>query len=438
MPYKGGSRLGYESSSKIGHLELIKSELINKIVNILEAPILNNEFNLINWINLNPNPDILQTVFCVDGSLQFLSSNTTPYRELSFIKTVLLTLDQKALSKIDPDYPHPFRLKKIMEESALYHSTVFPLKNIKLPDMSIYNTVRKIIYDSFKDEKLDSEVMATLKWIIYKKWDKNNTTISMSFQCPHCEKEIKGMEFDKEIDICEHCKNEVYITDILGFHLDMQDDSIPASVATSYMLVHETMLLFTAIRFFWEDAKYNTLKNTLFLKDGPLALYGQYSKLIPRIRDFIIYARDNGIELYITGQEKTGKFVEYLDMVAINSPEKLSYFIPNNEFIDKEIRERPNRNDPYGIRVNYGNKIFVCNDKYHHIVLSIPTGEYKDTNKLEDLIGAEKIINTVNSLKSHRYENALLPIQLANGIASLSTYPSAKVLQLFSSKILDN
>jgi hypothetical protein len=437
VPYKAGNRLGFESANKIGHLELIKSELINKIVAILEAPISENEFKKIEWMELNTNVETLQTIFCVDGSLQAISSNTTPKRELSFIKTALLTLDQKALSKIDPDYPHPFRLKKIMEESSLYHSTVLPLRNIKLPDLSIYNTVRKIIYDSFKDEALESEVMETLKWLIYKKWTKN-TVSSMSFQCPHCEKEIDGMDFDKEIDNCKYCKNEIYITDILGFHLDMQEDSIPVTVATSYMLVHETMLLFSAIRFFWDTEKYNTLKNTLFLKDGPLALYGQYSKLVPRIRDFIEYARDNGISLYIAGQEKSGKFVEYLDMLSINSPDKLSYFIPNNEFIDKEIRERPNRNDPYGIRVNYGNKIFVCNDKYHHIVLSIPTGEYKDTDKLEDLIGVEKIIKTVNSLKSYKYENALLPIQLANGIASLSTYPSAKVLKLFSSKIIDN
>lgn len=437
MPYKAGNRLGFESANKIGHLELIKSELINKIVAILEAPISENEFKKIEWMELNTNVETLQTIFCVDGSLQAISSNTTPKRELSFIKTALLTLDQKALSKIDPDYPHPFRLKKIMEESSLYHSTVLPLRNIKLPDLSIYNTVRKIIYDSFKDEALESEVMETLKWLIYKKWTKN-TVSSMSFQCPHCEKEIDGMGFDKEIDNCKYCKNEIYITDILGFHLDMQEDSIPVTVATSYMLVHETMLLFSAIRFFWDTEKFNTLKNTLFLKDGPLALYGQYSKLVPRIRDFIEYARDNGISLYIAGQEKSGKFVEYLDMLSINSPDKLSYFIPNNEFIDKEIRERPNRNDPYGIRVNYGNKIFVCNDKYHHIVLSIPTGEYKDTDKLEDLIGVEKIIKTVNSLKSYKYENALLPIQLANGIASLSTYPSAKVLKLFSSKIIDN
>jgi hypothetical protein len=37
-----------------------------------------------------------------------------------------------------------------------------------------------------------------------------------------------------------------------------------------------------------------------------------------------------------------------------------------------------------------------------------------------------------NSRVSSRYENALLPIELANSVASLSTYPSAQVLRLFT------
>ena len=437
MPYKKSNRLSGEKASKFGHLEVINSGLVNRILDDFETPRSSMEdIPDINWKELEVSDDILQTVFCVDGSLQTIS-NGMPKKELTFVKTALLTLDQRALNKIDPDFPHPFRLKKIMEESALYHATIIPHKNINLPELNSYDTVRKIIYESFMDESLNSEPMETLKWLAYEKWEDDKSIRSLSFECPHCEEKINGLEHNKSKDDCPHCKEEVYITDMLGFHLDMQDDSVPTTVATSYMLIHETMLLFTAIRFFWESKKYITLKNTLFLKDGPLALHSQYSKLVPRIRNFIIHAQKKEVPIYIAGQEKTGRFVDYLEMLVLKSPEKLSYFIPNNDFIDKEIRERPNRQNPYGSRVNYGNKLFVCNDKFHHIVLSIPTGDYMDTNNIDDLIGAKKIINTVNKLISHKHENALLPIQLANGIASLSTYPSAQVLKLFASKVIE-
>ena len=432
MPYKG------ERANKIGHMEVVNSELVKRIIDEFEKPQIDPEqVPQLQWIDLEKSEDVLQTVFCVDGSLQTIVSKSLPRRELTFIKTALLSLDQAALSKLDPQYPHPFSMKRIMENSALYHSTVFPLKKINLPNMNSCDTVRKIIYDSFLDESLASEPMKTLTWLTYEKWTGNKDKTSLAFQCPHCDEKIDGLPYDTTVGNCPHCNQEVYITDMLGFHLDMQDDSVPATVATSYMLIHETILLFTAIRYFWDAKKYETLNNTLFLKDGPLALHSQYSKLVPRLRNFITFAKNNGVIIYIAGQEKTGSFVDYLDILATRSPGKLSYFIPNNEFIDKEIRERPNRNDPYGSRVNYGNKIFVCNDKYHHIVLSIPTGEYKDTNDISDLIGAKKIINTVHNLVSYKHENALIPIQLANGIASLSTYPSAKVLELFSSKVID-
>ncbi len=35
----------------------------------------------------------------------------------------------------------------------------------------------------------------------------------------------------------------------------------------------------------------------------------------------------------------------------------------------------------------------------------------------------------------NRFEDALLPVELANGIASLSTYPSAKALELFAEAV---
>ena len=38
-------------------------------------------------------------------------------------------------------------------------------------------------------------------------------------------------------------------------------------------------------------------------------------------------------------------------------------------------------------------------------------------------------------LLSNRYEGALIPMALANGVASLSIYPSVKVLELFSESV---
>jgi hypothetical protein len=68
------------------------------------------------------------------------------------------------------------------------------------------------------------------------------------------------------------------------------------------------------------------------------------------------------------------------------------------------------------------------------MVLSVPTGNYCERGDFPghgDLIGLDRILATLPGLVSRRFEGGLYPIELANGIASLSSYPSAKVLQRF-------
>jgi len=217
---------------------------------------------------------------------------------------------------------------------------------------------------------------------------------------------------------------------MLGFHQEMAPDSAPDTVATAYMSIHEVLLLFTGIRYYWEKNK-EILSRCLFVKDGPLAIRAQYSKLVNPIRRFLVHARDQGYLIHIFGQEKTGRFCEHLELIGRNAP--VGYiFIPSNQYIKEEIQHRPNTGAPYGKDTNYGAKVFVKLNNYHQMVLNIPTGGFVEDPALSDLIGVENIFATLTTILSNRYEGALLPIELANGIASLSTYPSAQILKIFA------
>jgi hypothetical protein len=155
------------------------------------------------------------------------------------------------------------------------------------------------------------------------------------------------------------------------------------------------------------------------------------SKLAIPIRRFFEHCKQNDRPIYVVGQEKTGAFVDYWGYIGKEAPVN-SFFIPNNEYIRTEIQHRPERSEPYGKRVNWGNKVFVKLKNFQIMVLSIPTGEYTDSKGPESLIGIDKILNTLPGLVSYRHEGALIPIELANGVASLSSYPSATVLKMFA------
>lgn len=429
MPYKSGTRLSGERASKLGHLDVIKSNLVNELINKFENPEPAEIISNVKWDATDFDENPLRLIFAVDGSKQTVRSDFPPYKEISFIKTALLRLDQHAIEKLDQDAPHPMALRDIMAEAAMYHATALPLKGIRIQNKSNYNAVREIIYDSLKDSSLNGEPFKTLKWLAYEGWTDQEVR-SPSFDCPHCGHKVDGLPHNADEGKCAQCNGHLYLSDMIGFHLEMIEESAPDSVSTAYMLIHETLLLFTGIRYFWERRKYNVLKQSLFLKDGPLTLRGQYSKLVIPIRKFIKFAHQNGIPVYIAGQEKTGAFVDHLELISKKAP-SISVFVPSNDYIRKEIQQRPERSEPYGKRTNYGNKVFVKIDNYHYIVLSVPTGEYKDSKTLDDLIGVKKIISTLPKIISHRHECALVPIELANGVASLSSYPSAEILKLF-------
>jgi hypothetical protein len=142
--------------------------------------------------------------------------------------------------------------------------------------------------------------------------------------------------------------------------------------------------------------------------------------------------------IQFVGQEKTGNFVEHFQEIertrkrkALGAIPNNSYFLLSNKYIKNDIQSRPDDSSEYGYRTNYGNKVFVKLGSSHHMVLSIPVGSYKDTTDISDMIGSQGTFNTLKDLLSYSHENALVPIELANGIASLSTYPSAKILELF-------
>ena len=275
----------------------------------------------------------------------------------------------------------------------------------------------------------------TLKWISYKKWDDKKSN-SPSFECPHCNKIIDdGIPYDQDTGICPFCKQEVLLTDMVGFHLDMNEDNAPVSVASSYMLIMELLMLFTVIRLQWCNRDTNLISNTLFIKDGPMTLNGQYSKLVPNIREFLCYAKNQGRPIHIIGSEKSGIFFDYLSVCSrFIKPEqnKIKYAVINHGYIRRVIQRAPDRGNPYGLRTNWGEKVFVFLDENTHMVLNMTTGGYEKEDSYPsstDIIGLERILATLPALISRKYEGALYPIEIVNGIASMSNYPSAKILQ---------
>jgi hypothetical protein len=201
MPYQAGNRLPGEKASKIAHLEVLNSPLVKKLVESFKNPEIPNECINLAWESLPESADNLKYIFGVDGSYQTISSDKSPYSTISFVKTSIIKMDMLALERLDKKNPHPLILRKILNESVAFHSTVFPLRNVWIPGMtSNYDAIRRIIFESIKDDsdEMQGEIMETFKWIIYEKWGEGISQLNF-FECPHCGDKEATVKFNEEI-----------------------------------------------------------------------------------------------------------------------------------------------------------------------------------------------------------------------------------------------
>ncbi|WP_156037350.1 helix-turn-helix domain-containing protein [Glycomyces tenuis] len=378
-------------------------------------------------------------------SLQRVTSDDR-MREICFVKTALFKLSRAETERIDPHAPHPLHMERLMSDSALHCNAVFPLRNVSLEERfgeagAVYRSIREIVRDILREEH-GGLLHDALKWLLYKQWESSDEP-SPGVECPHCDNLTGGLPHGVDETQCPNlrCGEPVYITDVPGLHLDMNEESARDTVASAYMAIHEMLLLVSFIQHCWERGDFATLENTLLVKDGPLMFPRQYAKLTRRLRELLEYAKRQGVTIHLMGQEKSGMLFDHLEdeRRALHAGQETKWpqtAILSHRYIREKVQRAPQMENLYGKRTNYGEKILVRLDSNFSLVLNIPTGQYLDElekpSHPEDFIGFHRIVATLPHLVSYLHEGSLAPIDLAHGIASLSDYPSTQTLKLFS------
>ena len=92
--------------------------------------------------------------------------------------------------------------------------------------------------------------------------------------------------------------------------------------------------------------------------------------------------------------------------------------------------------NPYGRTTYYSNKLIFKSHGGRVYVISLPTREVLANPTPDDLENLPEVLTNIEKLRCDMYDNALVPVALANKLVSLANHPSSRILQKFATETI--
>ncbi len=312
---------------------------------------------------------------------------------------------------------------------------VVPTKGFALDgEIDFVSSVRRTIYEFFISQPERNGFMDALKWLIFEEYSSSdNSKIWHLATCPHCSVGVdiqkKNVQNDYTIT-CPHCGDKIYLTDILRLH-EVIDNELGAGGILGYLTSAVEQIIIVYLIKQMLNIRPSLLSQTLFVKDGPLAFFGQTANLHKPMRKLMTFLNQNH-SIYLVGLEKSGSFVEH----AVQASKKMlpkQMLLLGNSYIYKYIIPGNGRDsEPYAISSYYGHKVIFKSEHNNVYVATIPNVQAMVEPQISDYININEILYNITALKCDLYYNSLVPVVMANKLVSLADHPSSDLLKTFA------
>lgn len=436
MASPAGQILPAEYASKIGHIKLIQEPHIQSLIEAFEttedtsAALVG---DLSGSLDLNEAGRI-EDVIAIDGSYLTIPNSLKRHRSLAFMSATAVNLKLSELRAMHANpIIDPRDLARRLEDT---HGTIvaaLPLSGISIPGQSVVKTIRDNVHELFTREGL----YKPLNYLISRGWIENYE-MTEHMACLKCGEDVR-LPRNQIRFACPACNEPHTLSDYLQLVNSTPDDWARENIISDLSSVTENLLLlgFLIDRYLLPPEKRDrAFRETLFVKDGPLVLRSQLSRLVFAARAFFEHLKAEGLTFHVVGVEKTGELVSHIPMIERVLKEPGDYFLPSVQYLQERIKGVVYNPDPANYRSQYGTKVVVRLGKDHVVAFNIPTGEFPQTPTAADLVGFAESMGALSNMLSSAHENALVPLKLANSLASISHNPSKGILERFAQRLL--
>jgi NurA domain len=436
MPYQQiRGRRPYERASKIAHSEIITNPLVQEFIAGCSLPDPPSPAVIKDLLVPVPEPTRrLATVIAIDGGLtETVVRAEYPSASFAFMTMGPLLLSVDDLDDLDQQ---PFigpedmeRLKKIER-----YSLAVPTKTVRHAGCATFaQGVRKSVQDFLG--KGDGHLLEALGWLLFRGWRPEGDRVPwMIPRCPNpdCDYvEVWFADGEAAERPCPTCSQPIYLSDALRLY-ERIDEEAGAGAILGYLLTAlEQLILVRVIKAIW-TMKRAFLREVLFVKDGPLAFFGVTAPLYRPMRDLMAFLGASGDPyIRLVGLEKSGPFVEHA--AAIEDAMLANHaLVLTNDYIYKHVIPGDATQQEFGRNTYYGAKVIFRGERNDTYVATIPTTQYLPKPSLNELFNAAEVLRITARLRCSMYDNALVPVVLANRLVSLADVPSSEILKKFA------
>ena len=426
-----------EWASKSAHTEIIRDPDVAQFLSSCKLPKAAAEIKpdltqLIDYRPVAQNP--IRHIIAVDAGYsevpvrsEFPSATICFFQfgALFFALEDLEALEEKPF--IDPE--DMAKLKRIQRLKL-----TLPMKNVTYGGQpKLTGSVRAALYEFFKQSIDGSSLVETLRWFLFQEYrgDEAKEEWILASSPFGSESNLRLRRSEMLADFTwRHPKGIIYLTDVFRLHERIDDDVGANGIQAYVMTAIEQLIAAHLIRLILQT-KPALFSQLLFVKDGPLAFFGQTARMHEPMRALATFLLERH-GFFMAGLEKSGAFVEHAHELKGTLPPGTVLVLNDDHIYRYIIPGGGDENSAYGRTTYYGAKVIFKTPTGAVHVITVPTKQTMASPAPGDLPNLDVILTNVEKLRCDMYDDALLPVALVNKLVSLSNHPSSRILQQFA------
>ncbi len=429
----------FERASKTSHTNIINDVIVKSFLSRCHLPRYAEEVDdqdIQEVMMEDPDYNPIKTIITIDGGYTNVAVREEfPSAMIAFIQFGVLFFEVKDLMGLkEKPFIDPEDMAKLQNIQRL--KLVIPTRGITVDDeIDFSSSVRRSIYDFFMTQPEKNGFMEALSWLLFEEYTGHNGEWHLA-SCPyHCDL-VGGIRIRKE-DLsdkftvkCPCCGRILYLTDALRLH-EIIDNELGAGGILGYLTTSIEQIIVAYLIKQILSIKPDLLSQTLFVKDGPLAFFGQTANIHKPMRKLMSYLNAR-YKIFLVGLEKSGPFVEHAAQISQKMKPRQALLLGNRYIYKYIIPGYAIEDKPYASSSYYGNKLIYKSEYENVYVATIPSLEAKVEPCFEDYLNIQEVLFNVAALKCDLYYNSLVPVVLANKLVSLADHPSSDLLKAFA------